>query len=133
VPIEETKTSNELAAERTDLATERTLMAADRSLMAWIRTALSLISFGFTIYKILQGFQASGVRAVQDYSPRTIGLFLTGLGTVSIALGVVEYHQHIKMLRKHQHIKTLRPTLLVALIMAVTGLFFFISIVTRLL
>ena len=43
-----------------DLATTRTLMAADRTLMAWIRTSLSLLSFGFTIYKILQGFAESG-------------------------------------------------------------------------
>ena len=53
------KTSNELALERTtladdrtDLAVERTLMALDRTLMAWVRTATSLISFGFTIYKL---------------------------------------------------------------------------------
>jgi uncharacterized membrane protein YidH (DUF202 family) len=51
-------TANELSQERTALATDRTLMAADRSLMAWIRTALSMISFGFTIYKLLQGFAA---------------------------------------------------------------------------
>jgi len=31
------------------LPVSRTMMAADRSLMAWIRTALSMISFGFTI------------------------------------------------------------------------------------
>ncbi len=55
------KTSNELAAERTtladertDLAVARTLLALDRTLMAWVRTATSLISFGFTIYKIFQ-------------------------------------------------------------------------------
>ena len=35
------------------LATERTRMAADRTLMGWIRTALSMIGFGFTIYKFL--------------------------------------------------------------------------------
>jgi len=34
-----------------------TLMAADRTLMAWTRTSLSMLSFGFTIFKILQAFQ----------------------------------------------------------------------------
>ena len=52
--------SNEMAQQRTTLAASRTLMAADRSLMAWVRTGLSMISFGFTIYKILQGFQEAG-------------------------------------------------------------------------
>lgn len=130
---EETKSSHELAEDRTDLATGRTLMAADRSLMAWIRTALSMISFGFTIYKILEGFQQSGVDLLKQQSPRTIGLFLTGLGTVSMVAGTIEYWQRLKMLRKYHAIKTWRPSFVMALIMSVTGMFLFISIVTRLL
>ena len=63
-------TSNELAQERTDLALERTLMAADRSLMAWVRTSLSMISFGFTIYKLLESLQQSGGHVIRDHSPR---------------------------------------------------------------
>ena len=66
----EKKTSNELAELRTDLATTRTLMAADRTLMAWIRTALSLLSFGFTIYKLLDAFQKSGGNLPRAQTPR---------------------------------------------------------------
>lgn len=127
------KSSNELAEDRTDLATGRTVMAVDRSLMAWIRTALSMISFGFTIYKILDGLQQSGGPLVHDYSPRTIGLFLTGLGTASMVAGTIEYWQRIKMLREYHVIKTWRPTFIMALIMSVTGLFLFLSIITKLL
>ena len=65
------KSSNDLAVERTDLAAERTMMAADRTLMAWIRTSLSLMSFGFTIYKLLQGFQAGGAALPHSDSPRS--------------------------------------------------------------
>jgi putative membrane protein len=130
---QETKTSSELAEDRTDLATGRTLMAMDRSLMAWIRTALSMISFGFTIYKVLEGFQKSGGVLAQDYSPQTVGLFLTGLGTVSMVAGTIEYWQRIKMLREYHALKTWRPSLVMALIMSATGLFFFLSIVTHLL
>ena len=36
------------------LALDRNKLAAERTLMAWVRTALSMISFGFTIYKFLQ-------------------------------------------------------------------------------
>lgn len=43
---------------QTEMAERRTSMAADRTLMAWIRTALGLFSFGFTLYKLLAGFQA---------------------------------------------------------------------------
>jgi inner membrane protein YidH len=44
----------DLAQERNDLALQRTIVAAERTLMAWIRTALSMIGFGFTIYKFFQ-------------------------------------------------------------------------------
>jgi putative membrane protein len=59
VTTQEIKSANELAVDRTALAVKRNLMAADRPLMAWVRTALSLISFGFTIYKIPQGFEVT--------------------------------------------------------------------------
>lgn len=35
------------------LAIERTVMAAERTLLAWVRSGVSLISFGFTIYKVV--------------------------------------------------------------------------------
>ena len=127
------KTSNELAEDRTDLATGRTLMAADRSLMAWIRTALSMISFGFTIYKILEGLQKNGGDLGHDYSPQTVGLFLTGLGTASMVAGTIEYWERVKTLRMYHAIKTWRPVFVMAMIMSLTGLFFFLSIVTKLL
>jgi putative membrane protein len=130
-------TANEMAAQRTDLATRRTIMAADRSLMAWIRTGLSLISFGFTIYKILQETarvlreQGEGLRS--DHSPRNIGLFLTGLGTVAIVIGTIEYWQTRKELLKEEHISIWRPAFVIAVIMSAAGLFMFVSIISRLL
>jgi len=127
------KTANELATERTDLAVARTLMAADRSLMAWIRTALSMISFGFTIYKLLESFQEKGVTLRTFNSPRNMGLFLTGLGTASIIMGTIEYWQRRKDLGRAEPIPLWRPSFVIALIMSVTGLFLFVSIISKLL
>jgi len=77
----EKKSPNELAEIRTTLAVERTLMAADRTLLAWVRTTLFMISFGFTIYKILQGFQSGATAVIVDQAmPRAIGLFLISMG-----------------------------------------------------
>jgi len=125
------KTSTELAVQRTHLASSRTMMAADRSLMAWVRTALSMISFGFTIYKLLQGFEEAGTALGHASSPRTMGLFLTGMGTVSMALGTIEYLYHLQDVRRYEYFKLWRPSFLMALLMSVTGLFLFIAIIAK--
>ncbi len=127
------KTSNELAGERTDLAGRRTVMAADRTLMAWIRTALSMISFGFTIYKLLDGFQKGGFALPHETTPRNIGLFLTGLGTLSMAMGTIEYWQTIRDLGHTMVVRLWRPAFVIALVMSATGVVLFFSIITRLL
>lgn len=127
------KSTNALAQDRTDLAVSRTMMAADRSLMAWIRTALSMISFGFTIYKILQGFQESGSVLTAEQTPRNIGLFLVGLGTASMVMGTIAYWQTFKELRQIQHFPVWRPSFIIALIMSAFGLFLFVGIVVKVL
>lgn len=129
----EARSANELAEDRTTLASTRTLMAADRTLMAWIRTALSMISFGFTIYKVLQGFKDAGVHLAHPDSPRSIGLFLTGMGTVSMLLGTIEYWRTIVRLRQYQPVSIWRPAFFIALVMTCSGSFVFISIIIRLL
>jgi len=127
------KTSDELAEDRTGLAAQRTLMAADRSLMAWIRTGLSMISFGFTIYKLLEGFQADLASLGREASPRQLGLFLTGLGTVSVIIGTVEYWSRIRNMAPDRRFSIWTPTFVMALIMSATGLFLFVGITSRLL
>lgn len=125
--------ANDMAQERTRLAAGRTLMAADRSLMAWVRTGLSMISFGFTIYKILQGVQEAGV-IDHGVSPRSAGLFLTGLGTLSIIAGTVEYWQRASAAhRRLPAFRIWRPSLIIAMILSVTGLLVFVSIIARVL
>jgi len=133
VSAAENRTSNDLAVERTDLAAQRTVMAADRNLMAWIRTALSMISFGFTIYKLLQGFHAAGESLPRENSPRNIGLFLTALGTLSMVLGSMEYLGVIREMRRHQHFRYFRPAFIIALLISVAGLLLFFVIFLKVL
>jgi putative membrane protein len=130
--MNDTVSSNQLAAERTELAKERTLMAADRSLMAWVRTALSMISFGFTVYKLLEGFAQKGGDLADPASPRNVGLFLVGFGTVAMLMGLAEYRHRIKALRTLRPIRMVQPTFFMAVIMAVLGLLLFFGILSKL-
>jgi putative membrane protein len=93
----------QLADERTDLAVTRTLIALDRTLMAWIRTATSLISFGFTIYKVFQQLRGadSGPQGLME--PRTVALVLMGLGIGGLAIATIEYRSQVEHLRERFH------------------------------
>ncbi len=92
INLEELKLSDRLAV-------ERTVMGADRTLMATVRTSLSLISFGFTIYKILEQMQKTGVvRLIREQTPRNIGIFMIVVGVVPLALSMFQYRRMLKRL-----------------------------------
>jgi putative membrane protein len=132
-PAKAPPSANQLAEERTDLAVRRTVMAAERSLMAWIRTGLSMTSFGFTLYKLLQAFQASGEILPRENTPRNIGLFLTGLGVFALVAGIMEYRQTLRDLGALHKLKTWRPTLTMAVLLAGLSFFTFFAIFVRVL
>lgn len=81
-----------------DMARQRTLMAAERTLMAWVRTTLSMISFGFTIYKFLQYLFEAGKTPLMTTptGPRNFGLALITLGVASLAIACVQYWHQLK-------------------------------------
>ena len=116
------------------LAVERTLFAADRSLLAWVRTAVSLISFGFTMFKFLQYIR--GLEQVpalmHSHSPRNIGLFLLLIGTISLLMAMLEYAATVKRLTGEGGSKImLRPSFLAASATFLLGLTLTVAIVLR--
>lgn len=121
------KTSNVLAQERTDLAAVRTSMAASRSLMAWVRTGLSMIGFGFTIYKFIQGFASE----VRPNAARNTGLFLIAWGTLSIAFGWLEYWQTAREIRVSHNITMRKFPLIMAGVTGMVGIALFLIVVLR--
>jgi len=131
MPVGRMESANELAEDRTDMAATRTLMASDRTLMAWVRTSLSLNSFGFTIYKVLHALAEAGVTLPRANTPRNVGLFLTGLGTLAMVMGAIEYAQALGDLRRFKDVRLNRPVFIMAVLMSVLGLFLFFSIFTR--
>jgi len=112
------------------LAIDRTRFAAERSLMAWIRTALSMIAFGFTIYKFLQAIQEqSPVPVHRPDAPRNLGLLLVGLGTFAVAAACVQHRAYVKKISPDHPCKPWDMTILVGIVIGLLGLLIFASIV----
>ena len=114
------------------LALDRTRMAAERTLMAWVRTALSMVSFGFTIYKFLQVLQEqSTLPVMRPQTPRDVGLTLTGIGTFAVAIACVQHWKYIKKLRPDRPYRPWDLTFIVACLIGLLGLLIFVSIILR--
>lgn len=110
-------------------------MAADRSLMAWVRTGLSLISFGFTIYKFLdfsrEQLIATGKPVSKISSPAVVGLIMIGMGILSLAFGILENWYAIRELRENFTTNRRRYAEMKAVMVIVFGLFIFLGIIFR--
>jgi putative membrane protein len=111
------------------LAIDRTRLAAERSLMAWIRTALSMIAFGFTLYKFLQALHAqSPVPVLRPNAPRNVGLLLVGIGTFAVAVAAIQHWQYLKKLSP-DHAFKLDLAFIVAILIGLLGILIFASMV----
>jgi putative membrane protein len=113
-----------------DLGAVRTVLAADRTLMAWLRTSLSMLSFGFTIYKFLETAAKAGALARPE-SPQKVGLFLVGMGTAAMVLGVIDYWVTVRHVRKTGDFRAGRSVLFMSLLLAVAGVVLFLAIIGR--
>ena len=96
--------ANQMAQGRTGMAFQRSVLALDRTLMAWIRTSLSLISFGFTIYKVIEAMgDKTGSSSVREHAPRNLGLFLIVLGMGLLFLAMLQYRAALKIAMEADH------------------------------
>jgi len=120
-----------------------TRQALERTFMAWIRTAVSLISFGFTIVQFFQRFsqmQSPGNRPLSPGAPRVLGLALIGVGILCLAISSWQYRQGVKYMwqPKFRAISGIgeRPirsaAFLAAMVLLAIGLFAFLSVFFRL-
>ncbi len=113
------------------LAVDRTAMAADRTLMAWVRTAVSLIGFGFTIYKFLQYTAERGAHPIRPQGPRNLGLLLIVLGTVPLAMAMVQHWQTMRRLGRTQAGIVSSASFLVAVGIVALGLLLVLTVLLR--
>jgi putative membrane protein len=83
-----------------ELALDRTRLAHERTMMAWIRTSVSLISFGFSIYKFFDYFRGEKGAARGILGPRQFALFMIGTGLFVLAGAAVEHWSELRRLRR---------------------------------
>ena len=121
--------ANVLAEQRTDLAVERTLLAADRTMMAWIRTAISMVGFGFTLYKFLEYMvQQKEAALVTLHRPRNLAVAFIGLGIFSLVIAVVQDWQFTRRVLTHEGHRPFNLSLVVAGVVALIGIFALLSV-----
>lgn len=119
-----------LAGDRTVLAADRTVMAADRTLLAWTRTSLALISFGFTIYKLLQyDVQRTAEMAIKADGPRRLGIAMISLGVIFLLLASVQFRGEMKHLRPSIQLAHWRLPFVMAILLALLGLLALVNVI----
>jgi putative membrane protein len=122
-----------LAEERTDLGLRRTVMAAERTLMAWMRTSISMIGFGFTIYKFFQylpeEIAAGNIRSPQ--APRNLGLTLIALGTLALMAATWQHRMFLNEMgaSKGRHLWSI--SFVVAILIILVGALTFYGVLLR--
>lgn len=117
-------------------------LALERTLLAWVRTAASLIGFGFAIYQFFEALKIkTAVRP--EFRPgasRILGVSLVGIGTLALALALVQYLLMIRYLGGEAALEAaglarmprFRPALIVAVTLTAVGVITFCAMLIRL-
>ena len=113
-----------------DLPSETNYLAYERTMLAWIRTAVSLITFGFTLYKFFEDRKATE-HDESILGPRIIGLTMIGLGMVSLMLATFEYRGRILTLKGKNKSTPVSYSYILALLMGLLGVMTFLGALFR--
>jgi putative membrane protein len=83
----------------TRLAVDRTRLSYERTLMAWVRTAVSLITFGFTIYKFFQLERSDFRQGDHLISASDFATLMIIIGLLSLLMATLEHRRDLKALK----------------------------------
>jgi putative membrane protein len=117
--LSDSKTPNVLVVpDANQLALERTRLAYERTLLAWIRTAATLITFGFTLYKVFQ-YEGDKAAAEHPLGTRNFAILMISIGLAALLLATIDHTRTVRLLRA-QHGKM--PSSLAAVLAALISL-----------
>lgn len=124
-----TARSEDTLPSNNELALQRTRLAQERTMMAWIRTSVSLISFGFSVYKFFDYFQEKQA-ASAVIGPRRFALFLIGIGLFVLVAAVAQHWWEMRTLHTTGSARKSLATVVAAMV-AIVGVLAFISVILR--
>jgi len=105
------------------LAVDRTRLAAERTLMGWIRTCFSMMTFGFTIFKVMQELRLfSANTPTTPQGARELGLALAGIGTFALLVACFQHWRYTRRLKRISPGAPFDMTLMVAFLVVCLGL-----------
>lgn len=96
-------------------------------MQAWIRTAISLITFGFSVYRLTDLIERNPGDARYRLNADVFGFILVGIGFVALAIATLEYRQSIRVLRAEYGQSPRSTAVFFAALIAALGLFALIS------
>ena len=112
---------------------QRTILASERTLMAWIRTAISMIGFGFTIYKFFQ-YQAEEIAAGtvrRPQAPRNLGMTLIALGTLGLSAAAWQHRRFLNDIGATQNRHVWSISFVVAIAVILIGIVTFYGVLLK--
>jgi putative membrane protein len=115
----------------TELAFERTLLAHERTLMAWIRTSISMISFGFTIYKIFEERSKTPEGQNSLLTPRVVGMIMISFGLLALLLAQIQHTIAIRKIKKNYPAIQSSLSSILSVMVLIFGLVLFLAAVFR--
>ena len=120
-----------ITVSNTDLAIERTALAHERTLMAWIRTSVSLISFGFTIYKFFEEWNKNPNAAKTLLTPRVVGMLMIGFGLIALLFAQIQHRGAIRKLKKFYPAMQTSVSAVLSILILMFGLMLFLGALFR--
>jgi putative membrane protein len=117
-------------SESTLLAVDRTRLAHERTLMAWVRTAASMISFGFSIAKLVPNVGPGGTTGREAiFDTKTFASIMIGVALMALLAATIQDYREMKALRARYPSNVPRSTALaVAALVVGFGIFAFIGV-----